>query len=482
MSALMSNSNSLRNEKMASSSPESYKSKWRFGFLALVFYVVMVQGGVGSLTPGITMLFLAVLLVRSALFQVANLKTTLIWMACVFLTGVLIGYAWLQSVALFHPRLDQDFWAPARALLTPVSGAISVAPMQTRLAILGLSPMIGFCVALRLFAQEAAALTLLKRLNYFNALLALCGVLQMVFFPNNNLFAEKQFYVGSLTAVFINRNTAGTFFGLGLLTSLGLIFFQLKTVDLRHFAVSVLGLNNGASARYGQVLAPISAAILQAIALFLTQSRGAVGATFISIVLLIVLMSRRRLSSSRAFGTTNRRAGVLRVCALVALVVGGFALFAGRSIQRMEAQGVEDARWCTDVATVQAIKDNWPLGSGLGTFAETYPRYRQLGCGDPYSVWDAAHNTYLEGALTLGIVFAIVCLCVYAIIVFIVIHGLKYRRRLYFAPCLLAAAVTLVTLHGQVDFSLQIPGFALFFASVCGALTAISLSQSKSNS
>ena len=471
--------NSPRNEAMISISPNRHQSKWRIGFLALVIYVVMVQGGIDSLTPGISTLLLAILLVRSAFFQMPNKKAALIWLISVFLAGILIGYAWLQSVAVVDQRYGQEFWAPAHALLLPAKDAISVAPMQTRLAILGLSPVVGFCVSLRLFAEEAEALKFLKRLNYFNAVLALCGILQMVFFPSNNLFAEKQFYVGSLTAVFINRNTAGTFFGLGLLTSLGLLLFQLKSVDIRHFAVSILALKNGAFARYRRVLVPICASLLQAIALFLTQSRGAVGATFLSIVLLILLMSRRRLSVSRTSGASSRLAGVIRVCAVLALVVGGFSLFAGRSIQRMEVQGIEDARWCTDLATVEAVKDYWPLGSGLGTFAETYPRYRQPGCGDPYAVWEAAHNTYLEGALTLGIVFAIVCACVYALLLFIVVYGLKNRRRLYFAPCLLAAAVTLVTLHGHVDFSLQIPGFALFFASVCGALTAISLNESK---
>lgn len=63
--------------------------------------------------------------------------------------------------------------------------------------------------------------------------------------------------------------------------------------------------------------------------------------------------------------------------------------------------GGRQAIWET---TARAVRDHMPLGSGLGTFAEVYPRYE-----DPAEVADFyinhAHNDYLELVLELGILF-----------------------------------------------------------------------------
>jgi O-antigen ligase len=61
--------------------------------------------------------------------------------------------------------------------------------------------------------------------------------------------------------------------------------------------------------------------------------------------------------------------------------------------------GSRQTMWST---TIPAIKDNLPLGSGVGSFAQVYPQYE-----DPASVNSTfvnhAHNDYLEIALEAGI-------------------------------------------------------------------------------
>ncbi|GAA0761791.1 O-antigen ligase [Erythromicrobium ramosum] len=67
-----------------------------------------------------------------------------------------------------------------------------------------------------------------------------------------------------------------------------------------------------------------------------------------------------------------------------------------------EVQSANGSRQQIWVTTIQAVGDHLPLGSGLGTFTEVYPRYE-----DPAMIQSAyinhAHNDYLELLLELGI-------------------------------------------------------------------------------
>ena len=142
-----------------------------------------------------------------------------------------------------------------------------------------------------------------------------------------------------------------------------------------------------------------------AMALFLTQSRAAVGATFIACIVTVTLMSRRRLTADKPgeeFVTWRRYATII---AGLLVVVGLFALFAGRSVYRMQEQGTDDARWCAFSSTLAAIKDNWIFCTGLGAFQDVFPVYRDPDCAEIFGVCKRAHNVFLEGWLGLGLTF-----------------------------------------------------------------------------
>ena len=83
-------------------------------------------------------------------------------------------------------------------------------------------------------------------------------------------FEPKQFYLGDLTATFVNRNTAGTFLGVALLLNFALLFADLRNVHLSPLA------------HRGQWIRPSAALLFHlfavldcAAALSLTRSRGA---------------------------------------------------------------------------------------------------------------------------------------------------------------------------------------------------------------
>ncbi len=141
----------------------------------------------------------------------------------------------------------------------------------------------------------------------------------------------------------------------------------------------------------------------------------------------------------------------------------------------MATQGVDEARLCVYASTLKAIGENWRFGTGFGTFESVFPIYREAGCGSFGSIFLRAHNIYLEGALGLGAVFAPILIGGLAHVIGNLRHGIRRRRRMRLASTLGLGAVALVALHGLVDFSLQIPGMAAYFAAYLAAVTTISL-------
>jgi O-antigen ligase len=170
-------------------------------------------------------------------------------------------------------------------------------------------------------------------------------------------------------------------------------------------------------------------------------------------------------------GERRRTAAAL---AGVLLIVGLFALFAGRSLHRMEAQSAADARWCSFASTIEAIEDHPWLGTGFAAFQDVFPTYRKAECAGIHGVWDRAHNFFLEGYLGLGLPFAIALCAGYGALVGVGLRGLRRRRRLRFAPAMGLASLLLASLHAIVDFSPQIPGFAVYFAAVMASTLTIS--------
>jgi O-antigen ligase len=289
------------------------------------------------------------------------------------------------------------------------------------------------------------------------------------------LFAPKKFYFGALTASFVNRNTAGTFFGVALLVNLGLLFYYLRNIRVRSFAKKAFALDIGWRDKHGLLLWQALFCLIVAVALFLTQSRGAVGASFVGAVAGVILATMRPVTADKSSGQLGEWRRYATIFAAFVVVVGLFALFAGRSVYRMEEQGAGDERWCSFASTIQAIKDHPIFGTGFGAFQDVFPAYRSSDCGGIRGVWDRAHNFFLEGYLGLGFPFAVCVLVGYAALAGVCIRGMRNRHSLRFIPIMGAAAVVLISLHSMVDFSLQIPGVNVYFAAMMASTVSISL-------
>jgi hypothetical protein len=366
-------------------------------FIAAVGLTVLAYGSASTAQTNIAALAFAILAVLSTLHPIGSPWVGRVEAASVLMLAGLIGYAAFQAAPLDGLDLANGAWKSVAENIRPAPGTISVAPGMTLDALSSLAlPFLAFICALVFFQGDDEALWLWRALAYFGAAYAAFGILQELLFPDQLLFEPKRYYVGYLTATFVNRNTAGTFFGLAFLLNLGLEFHEVRKIRINSFIKKLLNFAIGWRDKNALVLVYAFSCLIVAMALFLTQSRGAVGATFIACVAAAAMITTRRLTADKPneqFVSWRRYATLI---AGLLVIVGLFALFAGRSVYRMEEQGSEDARWCSFASSIDAIKDNWIFGSGFRAFRDVFPVYRDSDCAGIFGAWDRTHNFFLE--------------------------------------------------------------------------------------
>lgn len=137
----------------------------------------------------------------------------------------------------------------------------------------------------------------------------------------------------------------------------------------------------------------------------------------------------------------------------------------------------KDLRWCAWSITSSAILDNFWLGTGFGTFIDSFPTYRDPICLGTEGTWHRAHNSFLELILGLGLAALVFLLLGYQIVLRCCFLGLKYRKSLRAIPILTLGILVFVSGHSLVDFPMQIPGVATYCAALLGAGCAISITQ-----
>lgn len=378
------------------------------------------------------------------------------------------GIVAVQSLVAPEGLRDPIWDAAEAALRQPVQETVSVAPGLARRSLgLELLMLLAFVNAFLLATDRSNARILILVAAYAGVTYAAYGVVAHAVAPNTLLWAEKHYYLGSLTGTFVNRNTAATYFGTASILWLILVITELDR-RLPKFA-----------ARFGDTLATVfkttqwalvlrtSAFLLCFAATLMTTSRAGALASVLALVFAFLLYGRAKLAG---------RIGGWRGVAIIAVVGlallefwgGGVALRLSQNLLRL------DQRWESYGATIAIIRDHFWLGSGLGTYASVFPAYRPPGFMTGI-IWDIAHSTPLELAAELGVPFAIavLLLCLF-------LFGRLVRGALSSsggaAYCAAAASVALLGgLHTSIDFSVQIPGYAVVFTMIvaCGLAQSV---------
>jgi len=284
---------------------------------------------------------------------------------------------------------------------------------------------------------------------------AIYGMVALVLTPNLLLWAPKLAYHGSLTATFVNHNTAATFLGAGAILWFCLAYLSLQS--LRYSSIRLLLLIPSNERVAFMVILHSVAGLACFVALLLTGSRGGLICTALGLLVAIVLMVTNRLRPRFWYVAGSGTVAL-------ALIVGWLS-----QTGRIGSKGLlDDARWSVYEYCVEAIRQRPLLGAGAGTFADLFPSLRADGFSG-WGVWDYAHSTILEIAVEMGIpIAAMVVLAAIASLIILVRAALRTTDHSRSSLAAIAGIAVLSYLHSIVDFSLQIPGYLIPFAVLLG--------------
>ncbi len=395
----------------------------------------------------------------------------------VVLLVMVFGWVVLQVASLPSGLLAQPAWQDVAEISSDTAGSISLTPGDDWPSALRVALPLGiFILSLLLFDTDDRAVGAVNVLAVSGGIVSVLSILQFELAPDTLLFGPKIAYLDSLTGFFVNRNTAATYFGLVVLLNLALMLRALSDPGLRlddlqrwwhrERKLPALGYGFWCSASL--------------VALMLTKSRAGLLSSVLAVSLLLVLRLFRRsrrhgmgrpLPVSTIVPWLKRGIQMLAIALLLFLLL---QMLGGRTLLRAEAQGFGDSRYCVMPGIVMAIAGHFPWGTGLASFEDVFPGYRDPACG-LYGLWNRAHNLYLEGAFTLGIMFVVATAATFTTLVRFFSTGLHRRRGLRFGPELGLSALALVAIHSAFDFSLQIPGMAVILAALLAPLLTISL-------
>jgi O-antigen ligase len=320
--------------------------------------------------------------------------------------------------------------------------------------------------------DQGRARRLIKLIAWSGAAYAAYGILAHLFDPTHILWREKEAYLDSVTGTFINRNTAGAYFGSCAVVWSLLLWERIRLeMPRRQLDWWAMGARLFSSPPK-QIVVEFAMLLLCLTAMSMTGSRGAVVLSLFALVVAFTTFFRRDLP--RAASLVTAFVGSSAV-ALFLLQIMGAGINA-----RFDTQGLADeGRLETYRATLHMISDHPWFGTGLGTFAYAFPAYRSSSVSG-WGVWDMAHNTLLEMAADMGVPIAALVVVAWIVIFAVLVRGALIRRRGLVAPVAALAVATLAVLHSLIDFTLQIPGYAIVALSLIGAGLAQSFREAPS--
>jgi hypothetical protein len=373
------------------------------------------------------------------------------------LCGIYAVVAIIQIAPNAVERLNEPAWARANQLLAldalpRISSRAEIPSLAAgHFLLLVTSFVSGFSIG----TSQRSSDKLIWFAQYSILFYVVYGVAALILTPNMVLWAPKLAYRGSLTATFINHNTAATFVGVG--TILWFCFALSSLQSVRFSSIRLLLLIRSNEQLAFRIIAQAGGALLCFFALLLTRSRGGLICSCLGLLVAIILMVANK---------QRPRVWHIAVSGGVALA-GTVALLS--QMGRIGSQGLfDEARWTVYGYCVEAIRQRPILGAGAGTFADLFPSLRDDNFYS-WGVWDYAHSTILEIAVEMGIPMAALASIAALASVFILARAaFKSEGRDRGALAAITGIATLSYLHSIIDFSLQIPGYLIVFGILLG--------------
>jgi O-antigen ligase len=378
-----------------------------------------------------------------------------IWLAGALIGGAL-GWAWVQTVpssSLAHP-----VWSWAAEIGTGARPRPSVDPAAGREAILRFLNYVGvFWLCFALARERTDARRLLSAILTIAVAYAVWGLVRHFAGIEHLFWHVRSPYGDSLSATFVNRNHAATYLNIGVIIAATLLWERLRwSLSTRPSGAWVAALGE-LMERSGLL---VMGALCLVVASLLTGSRGGLLSLGVGLATVLCL----GLSSARAGGRTVAiAAGLAVLTALGLLRLGGEVTLERLARIDQELSLARETRLALWQNCLELVRERPLMGHGYGTFEQLFQLTRDARFE---RIWDAAHNTYLEHAVELGLPATFALYGAMAVLVGCCARGAVRRCRDQALPLAAVGVSALVASHALVDFSLQIPAVAITYAAV----------------
>jgi hypothetical protein len=409
---------------------------------------------------GVTVILASVLEIRTPQLVFIGLAAVLALMYGVVLHEQLSVHPWFASP---HPIWKET----AELLQTPIEPSVSIARNQPWFAIgAPLAALLSFLSGLLVGANRKRAHQFLNVIGWSGVAYATYGIAFALVDPATGISRVRPI---PLTSTFGNRNTAAVYFG--ACSAIWLLFLceRIRQRVLNERSNQDLTRINHEQLWLAQFVLLLTMMVICLLATFLTGSRAGVSLSLLGFVVAVVGFFYHDL--------VGRQGVFIAIGAGCGLVLLTLYFLAGNVVARFYHDGLIDhTRLSLYRSTLRMIADRPWLGTGLGTFASAFPAYRSDDIS-MYGVYEYALSSLLELAAEAGLPLASVVVIGWMIAFGVLAHGVRTRRRDRIIPAAALSVGLLAALHSLVNFSLQIPGFAIVVLGLLGVGIAQSFSS-----
>ena len=344
------------------------------------------------------------------------------------------------------------------ATSVPLVNTLSLDPNSTRLVLVQVSTLLLYFAATLVFVDTPHRLRILVRtIMVFGFLLAIFGLTQSFTSPTK-VYWIRELNQSTAFGPFINRHHFAGYMELTIALPLGLLFAGAVDKEKRIIYLFIAG--------------------LMGVALVMTASRGGIVSLVAEILFLVIVTAiwrkpseRRRHKSGRVKRIAARfaMAGVLLFSLFMGVVLLGGEFSINRFIDSVNTDDPTTGRSHFWSVTLDIIKANPYIGTGLGAFGVIYTRYDTR--NGLYRL-EQAHNDYLQVLSDAGIVGGVLALSFVLLLFYKALS--RARSRDDFRRGIALAALSgcfAVLLHSFFDFTLHTTSNALLFLVLAAMAT-----------
>lgn len=337
--------------------------------------------------------------------------------------------------------------------------AITLHAAATEYTWLALLPCVGVFVVVQVLDRRA-----LRRLVLLFVAVAVCeaflGIMQLGAQPRSLLYLGNPYGGGAATGTYVNRNHFAALMAMALPMLMALWAAEvLPPVGSKGEILRDHPRNRDVKLARRILLSIFVMAVV--LALLFTRSRAGIG----SGLAVLALASLALVWNAGSIHARVILGGVAVAAVALAAYIGLTPVLERFGVDELSLGYDGRARIAT--GTVRAALDFLPLGSGLGTFADVFPRY-QLASFTGFI--DHAHNDYAEAFLELGVagLAAAAFLAIAYVMRWRALMRGRLTRSLGYLQLGAGLAMLAMIVHGAFDFNFHIPANALYFSFLAG--------------